>query len=121
MQAIVGGNEGTKDEAKNIQSPCVLSVVAPNSCLHSCYINITTATTAAITESASAGAAALPTDTFTNTTLLLWRALPLVLLQYAIVISLLSLLLPPPQCLLANAYWCTLTSDHAGYVPYGQT
>lgn len=68
MQAIVGGNEGTKDEAKNIQSPCVLSGVAPDSCLHSCYINITTATTAAITESASAGAAALPTDTFTSTT-----------------------------------------------------
>ena len=58
----------SKDEAKNIQSPCMLSVMAPDSCLHSCHINTTTATTAAITEPASASAVAMTTNTFTNTT-----------------------------------------------------
>ena len=57
-----------KDEAKNIQSPCILSVMAPDSCLLSCYISLTTATTAAGTESAGASAAAATADTFTNTT-----------------------------------------------------
>ena len=53
---------------KNIQSPCMLSVMAPDSCLHSCHINTMTATTAAITEPASASAVAMTTNTFTNTT-----------------------------------------------------
>ena len=42
--------------------------MAPESCLHSCYINITTATTADEIESASASAADITADTFTNTT-----------------------------------------------------